>query len=138
MKKYHHFGRTDLPAEQQQALKKAVRWEYATIAYTICTITLVAFVVGNSQAMRTAWIEDMLSLIPQIAFLIALIFVRRRPTVRHPYGMHRSMGVGHMVAGVALLVVGLNLAYEAVSGLIAAEHPTIGTVVLFGQTIWLG
>ncbi|MDQ0644292.1 cation transporter [Microbacterium murale] len=134
----HPFGRTDLPNEQQQALKKAVRWEYATIAYTIVTITLVAFVVGNSQAMRTAWIEDMLSLIPQIAFLIALIFVRRRPTVRHPYGMHRAMGVGHMVAGVALLAVGLNLAYEAVSGLIAAEHPTIGTVVLFGQTIWLG
>lgn len=134
----HQFGRTDLPPEQQRALKKAVQWEYATIAYTICTITLVAFVVGNSQAMRTAWIEDMLSLIPQIAFLIALIFVRRRPTLRNPYGMHRAMGVGHLVAGVALLAVGLNLAYEAVSGLIAAEHPTIGTVNLFGQTIWLG
>lgn len=135
---YHQFGRTDLPTEQQQALKKAVRWEYVTISYTIVTIVLVAFVVGNSQAMRTAWIEDMLSLIPQIAFLIALIFVRRRPTVRHPYGMHRAMGVGHLVAGVALLAVGLNLGYEAVSGLIATEHPTIGTVDLFGQTIWLG
>jgi divalent metal cation (Fe/Co/Zn/Cd) transporter len=134
----HQFGRTDLPDEQQKALKKAVRWEYATIAYTTCTIVVVAFVVGNSQAMRTAWIEDMLSLIPQIAFLIALIFVRRKPTVRHPYGMHRAMGVGHLVAGVALLAVGLNLAYEAVSGLVAAEHPTIGTVNLFGNTIWLG
>lgn len=138
MSPYHQFGRTDLPDEQQQALKKAVRWEYATMAYTTCTIIVVAFVVGNSQAMRTAWIEDMLSLIPQIAFLVALIFVRRRPTVRHPYGMHRAMGVGHLVAGVALLAVGLNLAYEAVSGLVSAEHPTIGTVNLFGQTIWLG
>ena len=138
MKGYNRFGRTDLPSEQQQALRKAVRWEYATIAYTLVTITVVAFVVGNSQAMRTAWIEDMLSLIPQIAFLTALIFVRRRPTVSHPYGFHRAMGVGHMVAGVALLAVGLNLAYEAVSGLIAAEHPTIGTVNLFGHTIWLG
>lgn len=138
MKAYHQFGRTDLPDEQQQALKKAVRWEYATIGYTIATIILIAFVVGNSQAMRTAWIEDMLSLIPQIAFLIALIFVRRRPTAKHPYGMHRAMGVGHLVAGVALLAVGLNLAFEAISGLIAAEHPTIGTVVLFGQSIWLG
>lgn len=48
------------------------------------------------------------------------------------------MGVGHLVAGVALLVVGLNLAFEAVSGLVAAEHPTIGTVQVFGHTIWLG
>ncbi|MGP6170593.1 cation diffusion facilitator family transporter [Microbacterium sp. A196] len=138
MSTHHQFGRTDLPPEQQRALKKAVRWEYATIGYTICTIILVAFVVGNSQAMRTAWIEDMLSLIPQISFLIALIFVRRGPTVDHPYGMHRAMGVGHLVAGVALLAVGLNLAYEAISGLAAAEHPTIGTVNLFGHTIWLG
>lgn len=138
MKAYHQFGRTDLPAEQHRALQKAVRWEYATIAYTTVTILLVAFVVGNSQAMRTAWIEDMLSLIPQVSFLVALIFVRRRPTLRHPYGMHRAMGVGHVVAGVALFAVGSNLAYEAVSGLIAAEHPTIGTVDLFGHTIWLG
>lgn len=138
MSRYSQFGRTDLPAEQAQALKKAVGWEWATIVYTVVTITLVAFVVGNSQAMRTAWIEDMLSLIPQISFLIALIFVRRGPTLKHPYGMHRAMGVGHLVAGVALLAVGLNLAYEAVSGLVAAEHPTIGTVNLFGHTIWLG
>jgi divalent metal cation (Fe/Co/Zn/Cd) transporter len=136
--RWHQFGRADLPPTQQEALKKAVFWEWFTICYTTGTIVLVAFVVGNSQAMRTAWIEDMLSLIPQIAFLVALIFVRRRPDRAHPYGMHRSMGIGHLVAGVALLVVGLNLAVEAVTGLIAAEHPTIGTVQLFGQTIWLG
>ena len=132
------FGRTDLPREQQVALRKAVRWEIFTICYTTVTIVLVALVVGNSQSMRTAWIEDMLSLIPQLAFLIALPFVRRRPNARHPYGRHRAMGVGHLVAGVALLVVGLNLAYEAVSGLVAGDHPTIGTVQLFGSTIWLG
>ncbi|MFK4761159.1 cation transporter [Microbacterium sp. ZW T5_45] len=134
----YRFGRVDLPPEQHRALKKAVRWEVFTICYTSVTIALVAVVVGNSQAMRTAWIEDMLSLIPQLAFLTALIFVRRRPSRRHPYGLHRTMGVGHLVAGVALLVVGLNLAIEAVTGLLAAEHPTIGTVRVLGHTVWLG
>ena len=134
----HQYGRTDLPPEQQKALKSAVRWEIFTICYTSVTIAVVALVVGNSQAMRTAWIEDMLSLTPQIAFLVALIFVRRRPTRRHPYGLHRAMGVGHLVAGVALLVIGANLAVESVIGLIGGEHPTIGTVRVFGQTIWLG
>jgi divalent metal cation (Fe/Co/Zn/Cd) transporter len=138
MTRDRRFGRRDLPDDQQTALKKAVRWEVFTIAYTSVTIALVAFVVGNSQAMRTAWIEDMLSLIPQLAFLIALIFVRRRPTRRHPYGLHRAMGVGHLVAGVALLAVGVNLAVEATAGLVAAEHPTIGTVQLFGHSVWLG
>lgn len=132
------LGRTDLPPQQAQALRKTVKIEIITIAYTSVTIALIALVVGSSQAMRTAWIEDMLSLLPQIAFLVALIFIRRRPTRDFPFGMHRAMGVGHLVAGVALLIVGGNLAVEAVIGFIRGEHPTIGTVVLFGQTIWLG
>jgi cation diffusion facilitator family transporter len=132
------LGRTDLPAEQREALRKAIRWEWFTIGYTIVTIGLIALVVSGSQAMRTAWIEDMLSLIPQISFLIALLVIRRPPTLKHPYGLHRAMGVGHLVAGVALLVIGGNLALEAIIGLVRGEHPTIGTVTLFGQTIWLG
>lgn len=133
-----NVGRTDLPDEQQAALKKAIGWEIATIVYTSGTIVLVAFVVGSSQAMKTAWVEDMLSLIPQVSFLVALLFIRRRPTRAFPFGMHRAMGVGHLVAGVALLAVGGNLAFDSVMGLITAERPTIGTVNLFGHTIWLG
>ena len=129
---------TRLPAKEQAALKSAVRWQIFTICYTIVTITIVAFVLGSSQAMKTAWIEDMLSLLPQIAFLIALPFVKRRPTKKHPYGQHRAMSVGHLVGGVALLAVGTTLAFESAMGLIRAEHPTIGTVNLFGHTIWLG
>ncbi|WP_203137092.1 cation diffusion facilitator family transporter [Microbacterium sp. JZ31] len=136
--KTRRFGRTDLPAEQAEAMRKAIGIEVFTICYTTVTITLIALVVGSSQAMRTAWIEDMLSLLPQIAFLVALIFIRRRPSRSFPFGMHRAMGVGHLVAGVALLIVGGNLAVEAVSGFIRAEHPTIGTVNLFGVTIWQG
>lgn len=132
------MGRTDLPGEQQQALRKAIRWEWLTIAYTSVTIVLIALVVGGSQAMKTAWIEDMLSLIPQISFLVALLMIRRAPTRKFPYGLHRAMGVGHLVAGVALLAVGGSLAVESVLGLVRAEHPAIGTVNLFGQTIWLG
>ena len=132
------MGRTDLPAVQQKALRSAIRWEWFTIGYSVVTIGLIALVVGGSQAMRTAWIEDMLSLIPQISFLVALLFIRRPPSRSFPFGLHRVMGVGHLVAGVALLAVGGNLAYEAISSLIRAEHPSIGTVVVFGRTIWLG
>lgn len=132
------IGRTDLPAEQQEAVTKAIRWEWVTVAYTCVTIALIALVVGNSQAMKTAWIEDMLSLIPQVSFLVALLFIRRRPTKKFPFGLHRTMGVGHLVAGVALLAIGGNLAVESVIGLITQEHPTIGTVRVFDTTIWLG
>jgi divalent metal cation (Fe/Co/Zn/Cd) transporter len=132
------LGRTDLPAEQREALRKAVRLEWFTIGYTTVTIALIALVVGNSQAMKTAWIEDMLSLVPQISFLVALLLIRRRPTRAFPYGLHRAMGVGHLVAGVALFAIGGSLAVESILGLVRAEHPTIGTVQVFGVTVWLG
>lgn len=132
------MGRTDLPREQQDALRKAIGWEWFTIGYTIVTIGLIALVVSGSQAMKTAWIEDMLSLIPQISFLVALLVIRRPPTRKFPYGLHRAMGVGHLIAGVALLVVGGNLAIEAIASLVRQEHPAIGTVQVFGQTVWLG
>jgi cation diffusion facilitator family transporter len=94
--------------------------------------------LGNSQAMKTAWVEDILSTIPQFAFLVAYLFIRRRPNRKHPYGFHRAMGVGHLVAAVALIIVGGTLVVEALTGLILAEHPTIGTVHVFGTTVWLG
>ncbi|MGM7666806.1 cation diffusion facilitator family transporter [Microbacterium sp. A93] len=100
---------------------------------------MVAFVLGGSQSMKTAWIEDMLSTIPQIAFLVSLLIIRRtRPGPARPFGNHRAAGVGHLVSSVALTVVGGSLAFEAVSGLLSAEHPVVGTVYLFGNTIWLG
>lgn len=132
------FGRTDLPDEQADVLRRAVRIEWLSIAYTTCTVIIVYFVLGNSQAMRTAWVEDILSTIPQFAFLLAFLFIRRSPNRTHPYGYHRAMGVGHLVASVALIIVGGTLVVEAVTGLVSAEHPAIGTVQVFGNTIWLG
>lgn len=132
------MGRTDLPRRQQEALRKAIFWEWFTLGYSAVTITLIALVVGGSQAMKTAWIEDILSLLPQISFLIALLVIRRRPSRRFPYGLHRAMGIGHLVAGVALLLIGALLAVESALGLLRAEHPAIGTVNLFGHTVWLG
>lgn len=129
---------TYLPLEQRELMRRAAKLEWISIGYTALTITLVALVVGNSQAMRTAWIEDMLSVLPQLAFLIALQFTRKTRRLSHPYGYHRSMGAGHLVAGVALLVVGAMLAYESISALAKLEHPTIGTMHLFGHTIWQG
>ncbi len=127
-----------MPEEQARALRKARNLEWAVLGFTTCTIVLVALVMGSSQAMRTAWFEDLLSTIPQIAFLVALPFIRRSATAKHPYGYHRAMGIGHLVSGVALLGVGGSLCFEAISGLVKQEHPPIGTMQLFGITFWQG
>lgn len=46
--------------------------------------------------------------------------------------------IAYLVSALALLVVGIYLASESVIVLVRNEHPAIGTVVIFGQRIWLG
>jgi divalent metal cation (Fe/Co/Zn/Cd) transporter len=133
-----HFGRTRLPDRQVRVLQRAIRLEWITIGFLAVTVTLVFLVLGNSQAMKAAWIEDLLSFIPPIAFLVAIRMNRRAPTPSHPYGYHRSVGVGHLVSAVALTAMGTYLIVDSAAGLITVEHPTIGTVVLLGNSVWLG
>ncbi len=132
------FGRTELPEQQAKALRAAIRIEWWTLAFLAVAITIVYLVMGSSQAMKAAWIEDLLSLAPPIAFLLAVRLVNKRPNPKYPYGYHRAVGVAHLVAGVALFTMGAFLVYDSATGLITAEHPPIGGVVLFGQTVWLG
>lgn len=132
------FGNTALPREQQDALHRAIRFEWITLAFLAVSTVLVFLVLGNSQAMKAAWIEDLLSFLPPIAFLLAVKLIRRPPTEKHPYGYHRSVGIAHLVAAVALVAMGSFLIVDSSAGLLSAEHPTIGGIELFGQTVWLG
>ncbi|MBS3177282.1 MULTISPECIES: cation diffusion facilitator family transporter [unclassified Pseudoclavibacter] len=118
--------------------RKAIRLEWITIGFLAVTVTLVYLVLGNSQAMKAAWLEDLLSFIPPFAFLIAARISRRAATVEHPYGYHRAVGIGHLVSGIALTSMAVFLIVDSSSGLLAQEHPTIGSVELFGRQIWLG
>lgn len=132
------FGHTELPPEQSRALRRAVRLAWGTIGFLVVGVTLVYLVMGSSQAMKAAWTEDLLSFIPPVSFLVAVRFARRRPTPAHPYGYHRSVGIGHLVAATALLAMGTFLVVDSGSGLLKAEHPPVGVVHLGGHVIWAG
>src|ERR671910_1185101 len=128
----------ELPPESQQTLRKARRLKWLTIAYLVSAVVLLALVLGSSQAMKTAWIEDLLSLIPPIAFLVAMRFNSCDPTGRFPYGFHRMVSIAHLCSALALFVMGTYLLVESIIKLVTAEYPTINSVEIFGQTIWLG
>lgn len=131
-------GRTELTEDQVRTLRQAVRLEWLTIAVLAVTVTLVFAVMGSSQAMKAAGIEDLLSFFPPLVFLLAVRIVARPPNQRYPYGYHRSIGIAHLVAAVALTAMGAFLIVDSGSGLLRGEHPPIGSVHLFGQTFWLG
>jgi len=98
-----HF---ELPPEIAAIHRRAVRLEWASLAYLVSAIALLAAVLGSSQAMKAAWIEDVLSLLPPLAFLVAARYRDRSPNERLPYGYHRSVGVAYLCASAALLAMG--------------------------------
>jgi cation diffusion facilitator family transporter len=128
-----------LPAELEGTMRKAVVLEYWNLFWSTTIIVAMGLVLGQSQTMKTAWIEDTLGLVPPIMFLLAARIERKgKPSKRFPFGFHRVNGLGFFVAAVALAAVGAILLYEAVAALFAAEHPSVASIVLFGHEIWLG
>lgn len=128
----------ELPPDKSEIHQKALRLEWLTIAYLSSAIFFIYLTLGASQAMKTAWFEDMLSLIPPIVFLVAARFRHRAPDENFPYGYHRSVSIAYLCASIALFSMGGFLLFDSIMKLIAFEHPSIGTVQLFGHQIWLG
>lgn len=128
----------ELPPDKAQIMRKAVRLEWLTLVYLSSAVFFIYLTLGSSQAMKTAWFEDMLSLIPSAVFLIAARIRHRPPTERFPYGYHRVVTIAFLCAALALFSMGVLLLLDAVSALLAFEHPSIGTVVVLGRQVWLG
>lgn len=130
--------RYEMPSDKRQILRRAVRLQWLSIGLLSSIIAVMALVMGKSQAMRTAWVEDMLSLVPPIAFLIAVRVRGKPPDARYPYGRHRVMSIAFLVAATALFAFGASLLVDAVVNLVRGEHPTIGYVDMLGRQVWLG
>jgi divalent metal cation (Fe/Co/Zn/Cd) transporter len=129
---------TGHPAEIAHDMKAAVRLEKWNIFWTLTYVGALGLAMGSSQAMKTAWVEDILGLIPPIAFLIGERFERRGADTFFPYAYDRVNGLGFLVASVALAAVGLFLLKDAVTALLSQEHVTVGTVRIWGRDVWLG
>jgi cobalt-zinc-cadmium efflux system protein len=126
------------PREIQADVAAARRLEYWNIGWTISIVVAMGLAMGGSQAMKTAWVEDTLGLVPPIAFLISLRYEARASNRRYHYGFDRANGLGFLIAAVALAAVGLLLLKDAVTTLVAAEHVTIGSIRIWGRDVWLG
>lgn len=119
-------------------LKAARRLEKWNIAWSLSIIIAMGLAMGSSQAMKTAWIEDTLGLVPPIVFLIATRYEARGANPRFPYGYDRVNSLGFLVAAVALGAVGTFLLKDAAVALWNREHVTIGSARILGHDVWLG
>ena len=127
-----------LPFRLRSTLRQAIKLEWITIGYLISVIIVMNLVMGSSQAMKTAWLEDALSTLPAIAFLIASRYFEKPANKRFPYGFHRVFSIAFLTGSVALFSMGCYLAVDSSISLINMERPTIGSVFIFDEQIWMG
>ena len=128
----------ELPPSLRKKLKEAKKLEWITLFYLVTVVILMYLVLGSSQAMKSAWLEDILSLIPSAGFLIASKINSKPPNKKFPYGYHRVFSIAFLVGAVALLGMGLFLVFDSTMALIKTEHPTIGNMQILGHTVWMG
>jgi hypothetical protein len=74
----------DLPADRLGAFKRAQRLSWLSIVYLISAVVPLALVLGSSEALKTAWFDDVLSLFPPFLFLAGSRVAARRPNVEYP------------------------------------------------------
>jgi divalent metal cation (Fe/Co/Zn/Cd) transporter len=129
---------TTIPKDKVPAIEKAKRLEMWSLFFLFTIIVLMSLTMGASQAMKAMWIEDTLSLIPSAAVLIGFYTLRWEPDSRFPYGYHRAVQIGFLTGAVALFGFGFYMVVDAVYNLIIGYHPTIQTIEVFGQRVWLG
>ncbi len=128
----------DLPPERDKAYRKALRLEWLTILFFASAVTVIYLALGSSQAMKAAWIEDMLAFVPPMAFLFADRVRNKEPDAEFPYGHHRAISIGFLAAALSLLLLGLFILHDSTMKLIAFEHTPVGLVQPFGSPVWLG
>lgn len=127
-----------LPAEIRDDLRRARRLECWTLFWQLTIVSAMFFAMGSSQAMKSAWVEDLLGLLPAASFLVALHFEQKRPTDRFPFGFARVTSFAFLISASALVSMGMYLLFDSSVKLIQMEHPTIGAAPIVGPDLWMG
>lgn len=127
-----------LPAEIRDDLRRARRLEWWTLFWQSTIVLSMFFAMGSSQAMKSAWVEDLLGLLPAASFLVALHFEQKRPTDRFPFGFARVTSFAFLISASALVSMGMYLLFDSSVKLIQMEHPTIGAAPIVGPDLWMG
>jgi divalent metal cation (Fe/Co/Zn/Cd) transporter len=128
----------DLPPQLHKCLHRATRLVWISIVFMISIIVLMFMVMGSSEAMKAMWVEDTLSLVPLISFLIGVHYRRKPPDEAFPYGYRRAVLVGFLCGAMALSSFGVYMLADSLTTLIKAEHASIPSIEIAGRVIWMG
>ena len=127
-----------LPRPQQAALARARRLCWWSLILLSAVSVMMYAAMGGSQAMKTALVEDVLSLLAPLSFLVACRFQRAGADDEYVNGRARAFDINFLISAVALTGVGLGLVWDGLHTLLTGAHPVIGTVAIGDRVFWQG
>ncbi|MDQ8184107.1 cation diffusion facilitator family transporter [Pelagicoccus sp. SDUM812002] len=129
-----------IPDDKLPLFERANKLERWSITWMSTIVLTTGLALSSSHAMKAAWLEDILGLVPPMVYLIASRIAPKPSDEEHPYGHGRSMSLAFLAASAAILVLGLYLAFESLSSLVSVDRPSLGLYSLAGHTwpIWSG
>ncbi|MDR4318408.1 cation diffusion facilitator family transporter [Niallia circulans] len=102
------------------------------IAYIVLSIfKLVVGYISNSAALKADGLNNTTDIIASIAVLIGLRLAQRPPDSNHKYGHWKSEGIASMVASFIMMVVGLQVLFEATTSLFRGESESPDIVAAY-------
>lgn len=128
-----------LPDEQKRQLKAARRQEWGTLMLRITVVAALYAALGSSQALHAVWLKSLWSLLPPIAFLVAVRLESWPPTRRFPYGFYRAGSIAFLTSALALTCMGGYLIFAGARSLIARHQPSLHPIdAVGGPAHWAG
>src|SRR4051812_46201017 len=97
------------PEKQRDALERVTRLAWISIGFLLSIIVVIGAAMGSSEAMKAVWVEDLISLVPPVAYLIGARWRDKAPSDEFPYGYRRAGLIGYLAAAMALLGFGLYI-----------------------------
>ncbi|MBT2719578.1 cation diffusion facilitator family transporter [Bacillus sp. ISL-46] len=100
-------------------LKRGERGAIISIIAYIClsSLKLAVGLIANSEALKADGLNNATDIIASIAVLIGLKLSQRPADDDHPYGHWKSETVASMVTSFIMMVVGIQVTYEAITSI---------------------
>lgn len=112
--------------QQYNDLKLGERGVIISIIAYIClsSLKLMMGYIANSEALKADGLNNATDIIASIAVLIGLRVSQKPADKDHPYGHWKAETVASMVASFIMIVVGIQVLYDAVLSVFVNKHQT--------------
>ncbi|UCE23465.1 MAG: cation transporter [Candidatus Zixiibacteriota bacterium] len=106
-------------------------WVGVALNVVLVVVKIFAGVVGRSQALVADGVHSISDLFSDFVVLVGLRLGRKEEDEDHPFGHARIETISSMLVGAILLIVGLGIAYNALTSIYEHRQASPGLLTIF-------